>query len=66
MSYSGIILIYCPPQDLVNDNYYIPDVMMCYVVPLSNNLTTESSSQNRVKFTPAEDKLVIIITFFNC
>lgn len=32
-------------------------VFTCNIAPLSTNSTTESSSQNRVKFTAAEDKL---------
>ena len=36
--------------------------------PLSTNSTSELSSQNRVKFTPAEDKSVVtvICDFFEC
>ena len=33
---------------------------ICCTAPLSNS-TSESSSQNRVKFTPAEDKLVVMV-----
>lgn len=34
---------------------------MSYAAPLSTNSTSELSSQNRVKFTPAEDKLVATV-----
>ena len=35
-----------------------------FTAPLSTNSTSESSSQIRVKFTPAEDKLVVIVPTF--
>lgn len=35
-----------------------------FIAPLSTNATSELSSQNRVKFTPAEDKLVVTVTTF--
>ena len=38
--------------------------LLNFTAPLSTNSTSESSSQMRVKFTPAEDKLVVIVTTF--
>lgn len=35
-----------------------------FIAPLSTNSTSELSSQNRVKFTPAEDKLVVTVTTY--